>query len=63
VYQKGRPLVRVREANPTIKRLPRGRCLIPEGNGPANELMPGVAIVAKSTRAAFSAKAALRVEG
>ena len=65
VYQKGPATgARPREANlDEIKRLPGVvDAFILEGNGLANELMPGVAIVAKSTWAAFSAKAALRVE-
>ncbi|MBP6382528.1 MAG: xanthine dehydrogenase family protein molybdopterin-binding subunit [Pseudomonadales bacterium] len=65
VYQKGPATgARAREANlEEIKRLPGVvDAFILEGNGLVNELMPGVAIVARSTWTAFKARAALRVD-
>jgi isoquinoline 1-oxidoreductase beta subunit len=47
----------------TIRSLPGVvDAFVMEGNGNATELMPGIAIVAKNTWAAFSAKEALQVE-
>lgn len=55
---------RVESANlDHIKSLPGVKdAFVLEGNGLANQLMPGVAIVADSTWAAFRAKAALQIE-
>ena len=55
---------RVKQANlAEIKSLPGVTdAFVLEGNGKVTELMPGVAIVARSTWAAFSAKAKLKVE-
>jgi isoquinoline 1-oxidoreductase beta subunit len=65
VYEKC-PAVggKVRSANlDEIKRLPGVRdAFVIEGNGKTTEIMPGVAIVADTTWAAFEAKKALRVD-
>lgn len=65
VYEKC-PAVggKVRSANlDEIKKLPGVRdAFVIEGNGKATEIMPGVAIVADSTWAAFEARKQLRVE-
>jgi isoquinoline 1-oxidoreductase beta subunit len=65
VYEKC-PAVggRVRAANlDEVKKLPGVRdAFIIEGNGKTTEVMPGVAIVADSTWAAFKAQKALRVD-
>ena len=54
----------VKQANlEEVRKLPGvSHAFILEGNGKATELMPGVAIVANSTWAAFSARKQLRVE-
>jgi isoquinoline 1-oxidoreductase beta subunit len=65
VYEKC-PAVggKVRSANlDEIKKLPGVRdAFVIEGNGKTTEIMPGIAIVADSTWAAFEAKKALRVD-
>jgi isoquinoline 1-oxidoreductase beta subunit len=65
VYEKC-PAVggKVRSANlDEIRKLPGVRdAFVIEGNGKTTEIMPGVAIVADSTWAAFEAKKALRVD-
>jgi isoquinoline 1-oxidoreductase subunit beta len=65
VYEKC-PAVggKVRSANlDEVKKLPGVRdAFVVEGNGKTTEVMPGVAIIADSTWAAFEAKKALRVD-